>query len=96
MLASSGKYRETAASSSIFLSSMTVIAATLVTGLVIDAIQKIAVRPHRNCSAAILKAYCLQVRELNIPGERHHSARQITGFNVFKGSDPCQSFGRKA
>jgi hypothetical protein len=56
------------------------------------------VRPHRNCSAAILKAYCLQVRELNVPGDRHHSARQITGFNVFliQGSDPCQSFGRKA
>jgi len=41
MPASSGKYRETAASRSSFPSSTRVIAATLVTGLVIDAIQKI-------------------------------------------------------
>jgi hypothetical protein len=36
-----GKYRETGASRSSFRSSTSIIAATLVTGLVIDAIQKI-------------------------------------------------------
>src|SRR6185312_11264343 len=40
------------------------------------------VMSHRNCSAAILKAYCLQVRELSTPGDRYDSARQIAGTNA--------------
>src|SRR4029077_20008320 len=53
------------------------------------------VMSHGNCSGAILKAYCLQVRELAIPGDCYDTAGQVAGFNVLliEGGDPRQSLG---
>ena len=56
------------------------------------------IRAHCDCFIAILETYCLQVRELAIPGDRHNRARQITSLDMglIPGRYPRESRRREA
>jgi Transposase IS66 family len=61
--------------------SFSIMAATLVIGIVAEAIQKIG-SMQRDPSGAVTKAYCAQIGNLAVVGDRRHGAREGTGIDL--------------
>ncbi len=99
MSATSGMYLLTGSVSASLPSSTSIIAATLVTGLVIEAIQKIASGLSGILPATVIGADGLEVGELAVACDGNDSARKGAPVLIsasYQGGDARQPAGREA